>query len=431
MKKFIPLNLFAKFRFASLTGISLYVITLTLLFTLNFQIIPTFIIIGALFASNFILYAKETWVTRLNVLKESTLVGSIIIVDLLCISYILILCGGPTNPCSIFFLVYTVMAAVILGRSWTWFTGIFSSFLYAGLFLFFPHEHIHDRSELLSIHLFGMWFVFLLVSIILCLYLTSMVDTLSAREKKIEELKRATLYHEKITLLATLSAGAAHKLNTPLSTIAVAAGELQKNIEEGEIQSELLEDVTLIRNEIHKCKNIILDIVDKAADQTDGSREEVVLEHFCSDILEEFNEYVQKKQIATMVSPYAEKIRLNRKAIFNALGSLLRNALESSTHPNVFFSAEVVNDIASRYLTFTISDDGQGIPEDNLKKLGEPFFTTKLGTKNMGLGIYLARLTVEQHGGSLKFFTEAEQGTKVILSLPLSTKRDRTVNEYT
>jgi len=69
-------------------------------------------------------------------------------------------------------------------------------------------------------------------------------------------------------------------------------------------------------------------------------------------------------------------------------------------------------------LRITVSDDGQGIAPEVLRRAFEPFFSTKGEGRGSGLGLPVARALVESHGGELRLQSELGQGTRAVLELP-------------
>jgi len=67
-------------------------------------------------------------------------------------------------------------------------------------------------------------------------------------------------------------------------------------------------------------------------------------------------------------------------------------------------------------------DDGKGMSPETLRRIGEPFFTTKEPGKGMGLGTFLVRTLSEQLGGRLTFDSSLNAGTSAILELPVAAK---------
>ena len=69
-------------------------------------------------------------------------------------------------------------------------------------------------------------------------------------------------------------------------------------------------------------------------------------------------------------------------------------------------------------LRLTVADNGVGVPEPLLRRIGEPFFTTKEPGRGTGLGLYLARHVVEREGGEMRVESAEGRGTRVTLSVP-------------
>ncbi len=69
-------------------------------------------------------------------------------------------------------------------------------------------------------------------------------------------------------------------------------------------------------------------------------------------------------------------------------------------------------------LRLTVADNGIGVPEPLLRRIGEPFFTTKEPGRGTGLGLYLARHVVERQGGEMRVDSVEGRGTRVTLTMP-------------
>ena len=70
-------------------------------------------------------------------------------------------------------------------------------------------------------------------------------------------------------------------------------------------------------------------------------------------------------------------------------------------------------------MTIAVVDRGEGIAADVLARVGEPFFTTKPPGRGLGLGVFLARMFFESHGGALSFESTPGAGTRALARLPL------------
>jgi two-component system, sensor histidine kinase RegB len=69
---------------------------------------------------------------------------------------------------------------------------------------------------------------------------------------------------------------------------------------------------------------------------------------------------------------------------------------------------------------FVVADHGPGVSPEVLRRIGEPFFTTKAPGQGMGLGVFLARTIVERLGGDLQLRSEAGRGTTAIIAVPVA-----------
>jgi len=78
-----------------------------------------------------------------------------------------------------------------------------------------------------------------------------------------------------------------------------------------------------------------------------------------------------------------------------------------------------VNDYDSSFIEILVSDNGPGIPADNLSKIFDPFFTTNEPGYGAGLGLYIVQEIMQEHDGCLAIASRPGKGTQVILLLPV------------
>jgi len=106
----------------------------------------------------------------------------------------------------------------------------------------------------------------------------------------------------------------------------------------------------------------------------------------------------------------ADSDRLNQ-----ILLNIYRNAVEAADKESVI-QCTLNNNSEARTVTIVINNQGEVIPEDILKRIGEPFFTTK--TRGTGLGMGIVKRMVEAHSGYLTITSSKEDGTSVEITLP-------------
>ncbi len=335
--------------------------------------------------------------------------------------------GGPMNPFTFLYLVHITLGAILMTPAWSWSLVGFTTGCYAALF-FLPADGRVDQSchpepavlatlsDPLKIHLQGMWIAFAVTAFFIVFFVSRIQLALARHQKTLADLKEERTKSEKMASLATLAAGAAHEFSTPLSTIAVAAGEmlhaLKKNSgESGEEEfPELLADVVLIRDQVKRCKDILFHLAADAGDQMG----------------EPFTDFsmntLMKKLLDTLPNPlknqvqYTDKtggiiVRMPLRTLRRIVRGLIKNALDAA--PNAPVLVECRQDAARLYIEVT--DNGSGMAPDIAARAAEPFFTTKEPGKGLGLGLFLAQSIAERFGGGLNLISEAGKGSKVTL----------------
>ncbi len=186
--------------------------------------------------------------------------GGFLVLDVALLTGVLYLSGGPTNPFSIIYVVYVAMSAVMLSGVWTWTIAALSMVSFAGLFyVHIPASDLgeHGHGENFQTHLYGMFVAFTLATLLIAYFVSRLSDALKERERALAEAQERTHRWGRLASIATLAAGAAHELGTPLGTIAIAAKEVRRRAEGVPGAEALIEDADLIREELERCRTVL------------------------------------------------------------------------------------------------------------------------------------------------------------------------------
>ena len=141
-----------------------------------------------------------------------------------------------------------------------------------------------------------------------------------------------------------------------------------------------------------------------------------------SDVLSEALRFVQPYfrtrfiDIQFHVDPQLPKIPADPGRLIQMIVNLLQNAADAMGDVDLRILAITVS-CELTTMRIVISDTGGGIEPDNLRRIYDPFFTTK-GSKGTGLGLYITKQIIEQHRGSITVQT-GDRGTSFVISLPL------------
>jgi two-component system sensor histidine kinase RegB len=340
--------------------------------------------------------------------------GAYVILDVMLLTGLLYLSGGPTNPFSIIYVVYIAMSAVMLTTRWTWAIAGLSVVSFAALFVFHvPSEHLaqsgHGRG--FQTHLYGM-FVALVLAVGLITYFVSQLSLeLRRRERALAEAEERTHRWGKLASIATLAAGAAHELGTPLGTIAVAANEMERRARTLPGAADLLEDAQLIRDELERCR-LVLDRMAAAGGEHVG---EAVTSVRVTELFAEVRNRLDPDQAKRWETRTAiETIEAPRDALVQMTENIARNGFDASDGGRVTLEVEE----RDRGVELRFTDEGHGMSAEVLKRATDPFFTTKAAADRMGLGLFLAHTLVDSLGGSLVIDSVVDRGTTIVVLLP-------------
>lgn len=367
--------------------------------------------------SNLLLSA---WTDRPEITRRTptaTVVAWSFVLDTLCLTFVLILAGGPTNPFSLLYLVHITLSAIVLRRRWTWFLGGLSMVCFGLLFRIYRPVAVlemHHPTEGTNLHLIGMWIGFGVAAVLIALFSGKISELLRQHEDQLLRMQGELARRDRLASLATLSAGAAHELNTPLGTIAVVAKELELYAANKMRDEAVAEDSRLIRTEVERCREILWRMSVQGPQPAAQAPEPVDVRDLLNDVSRDI-QALDRVEFFPPTEPVS--LTIPRRAVAQALIALTRNALDAS-QPDA--AVRVTAQPAEGRFSFVISDHGTGIAPDILRRIGEPFFTTKEPGKGMGLGTFLVRTLAEQLDGQLTFESMPHGGTRATFELPMN-----------
>jgi two-component system sensor histidine kinase RegB len=210
--------------------------------------------------------------------------------------------------------------------------------------------------------------------------------------------------------VGALAAGAAHELATPLTTMAVVAGEIV--LQAG--TPELKRDAEVLAGQIGICRETIGNMMAAAghAGAVGGGRER--LERFLESIAARCR---ATRPEANIVCAWDAGLSTSEifaeQSLRQALLAVLNNAVDASPEDVRFTGMRHEGE-----LRLSIADRGQGLPEGEIDKLGRRVFTTKPRGQGAGLGLVLAVRAVERLGGTLGWKKRPDGGTCAEIVLP-------------
>lgn len=346
--------------------------------------------------------------------------------------------GGYTNPFVWMYLLPLAVAAVSLPWRQTWLVAALSIACYSTLMFWYEplpimqmdmsgmdmanmtaEQHMqmmHGHHESgFSLHLLGMWAGFVVSAGVIAFFVERMGRSLREYDQLIAQTREKALESERMLALATLATAAAHELGTPLSTMAVVAGEMADDCAE---QPQLAQSVALLRSQIDRCKTILTSITASAGQQrAEGGRRQA-LDDFLSGIVSGWQDTRPATRFECRLhGPLPAPVIAVDRTLGQALVNLLDNAADASPE-----QIELDGEWTPTDLNLTLRDHGPGLSPEAESRIGTPFFTTKEDS-GMGLGLYLARIILERFGGTVQLSNHPQGGAVTRIRLPLAALR--------
>ena len=341
--------------------------------------------------------------------------------DMLVLGYLLYLTGGASNPFVTLLLVPIALAAAALSRPGIGIVAALSGLAYLLLlrwYLPLPRLHADNHSDF---HLLvaGMAVNFAIAALMLGVFIARLAAALRTEQLEAQRVRERALRDEGILAIATQAAGAAHELNTPLSTMRTLLTELGR---EHAGEPQLAEDLDLLSGQIERCRGILREMVAVGKAQLSRKPESSTLGAFVQGCLEQFRLLRPEADVQLELDPAAATTRLRvPPGLRHALVNLLNNAAEASAL-NGSADIALTLDIDTGWLRIAVRDHGPGFAD-------APAAPGQLGVSGkqsgLGLGLALAEATAERLNGELAVGNAAGGGAEIRLRLPLAIIGDR------
>jgi len=332
--------------------------------------------------------------------------------DLTAFTLLLILAGGAANPFSLLYLLHVVLIALLLPFRLA-VAGTMLVVASFGLAYAFS-EPLHGWwGEPLphSLVTLGLWLSFTLTAAVTTWFVSRNVADLRTHDRLLHEAARRELNDAALLRLGTLAAGAAHELGTPLTTMAVVAGEIAREADTPARQR----DAAILVAQVDACRHALGNLAAAAGQvrTTGGGR--APLDRFLAAIVSRFQAMRPDVPLAARWDGTAPAPEIFADAALQqAILILLNNAADASPH-----DVQIVGRWDEETLRLSISDRGAGVDPASIGKLGRSFFTTKEPGKGTGMGLVLTASTLDRLGGSARWSNRPDGGLAAEITLPL------------
>ncbi|MBF0216986.1 MAG: cache domain-containing protein [Candidatus Omnitrophica bacterium] len=247
-------------------------------------------------------------------------------------------------------------------------------------------------------------------------------DKAKEEHRKAEELERAyaklqdtqekLVRSEKLAILGKLAGTVSHELRNPLGVIKNAVYFLKNIPTAGPGEEKTRKYLGIIDEEVNIAGNIISGIM-----AFSRAKEPELVKSSVNDIV---NEHLKKAEIPSTIRVITfpgegiPPVSVDRGQMNQVLFNVIMNAVQAMDYKG---SLIISTEVAGRYAQISITDTGKGIPKDNMEKIFDPLFSTKVtGT---GFGLSVCKSIMEKHGGDILVLSEPGKGATFTIRIPV------------
>jgi len=273
---------------------------------------------------------------------------------------------------------------------------------------------------------------------------------ITGRKQAEEELKSAQeklIQAEKLATVGRLAAGVAHEINNPLAAIMISVQRLTgliKNEGAANIDSEVyVKTLELVERATNNCKRIVAGLLAFSRPiklQSASTDIHKVVEESLEVLEDQIK--VHKVRVVNDFAPHLLIIKADKYKLGEVFSNLIVNACEAMPEggqlriatrlqqPGTEARREAMDE-ADKTVEIKFSDTGEGISDEDMFKIFDPFFSTKGPGKSVGLGLSVSYGIIQQHGGAIEVSSQKGKGTTFIVRLPVDRRRTTEQQEVT
>ena len=244
--------------------------------------------------------------------------------------------------------------------------------------------------------------------------------TSESLEKSLEllhEKQDQLVESEKLASIGRLCSGIAHEINNPLTSVLTFSSLMLEDMPPDDPRYARL---SMIVNETTRARNIVRQVLSFAR-ESPLMIEKMNVNRPVSEIIHSLTaqEAFKDVELIQNLSGDLPDIHIDPARIGQVVSNILLNAVHAISPPG---KIEVLSKLAGKYVELIFSDSGCGIPEENIMKIFDPFFSTKDSTKGTGLGLAVSYGIIKKHGGDIEVKSTAGAGSTFIVRLPINGK---------
>ena len=234
--------------------------------------------------------------------------------------------------------------------------------------------------------------------------------------------EKALWRSQRLASIGRLAAEIAHEMNNPLTSVLtfcrLATSILQQEPFPEQRLSDLRNYISYLQSETERCANISRNLLDFSRQSEIEIRENDIHEILDKTLtILRHRAGLDEIKIHTDYAAELPFLSCDFKRLQQAFVNILWNAIEAMPEGGTLTVTSNFNRETDR-IEIQVTDTGVGIPEDDVERIFEPFFTSKAGGKGVGLGLSVAYGIIRQHQGEIHIHSKVGEGTQFSIQLP-------------
>ena len=336
-------------------------------------------------------------------------------VDIVALTAVLYFTGGATNPFVSLYLVPISLAATSLPTRYAWLTVAICGAGYSFLWwdsVALPPVHARFGSEF-DLHLAGMWVNFVIAAVLIVLFVGRMARQVRRRDLELAAMRENALRDQQVIELGTLAAGTAHELNTPLSTLAILASELDETTTDAAQKQQLramLDEIRVINERLNRIAGGV------NAERSAGARH-VELDAFLEELLAQWAAMHPEIELGVAFDTQHDHVAVVVEA---TIEQAIRNVLDNAAHATLANGGRRIDvsiKVVGARLELAVTDRGAGLDPAVRDDIGLKAVSTK--EHGLGIGMLLSRAALQRFGARLELNEAPLGGVEARIELPL------------
>jgi len=235
--------------------------------------------------------------------------------------------------------------------------------------------------------------------------------------ERLQQTQQQLIQAAKLSSIGQLSAGVAHELNNPLAGVLIYTRLMKEKLAKDTYDKEkLISSLDKIESAIEHCTGIIRGLLDFAR-QSEPLLRPVTVSRAIDKAMSLVGHQARIKMIEVLreESPTLPLVVADFNQLVQVFINLIVNAVQAMRDGGKLSIHTATED---GWVSMSVSDNGCGIPPENMDKLYTPFFTTKEDVKGVGLGLAVSYGIIERHGGRIEARSQVGKGSTFTIYLP-------------